>query len=203
MKKSLLLAVCCAFITTLSFAQTEQGKFFIGGSADLSFSSLKTQQEYDGEVEDDKVTQTQFSITPSVGYFIAQNLLLSINFQYESEEYGDNKANSLMVGPGIRYYFGSTNVKPFIQGDLMFGSLKSEYNYDFSGYGFGGSDSYESTESAMGYDLGAGVAVFLNKHIAFDFGLGYASATLTSDEDSKLKAKTSGVVFAAGISVHL
>ncbi len=47
------------------------------------------------------------------------------------------------------------------------------------------------------------VAVFFNQHVALDFGLGYAAATLTFDEDSKYKIKTGGVVFSAGISVYL
>lgn len=195
MKRSFLFALCFAFFATLSFAQTEQGKVFIAGSSDLSFSSLKMGLEYDGEDMGDKVTQTQFSFAPSVGYFIVDNLVLSLNVQFESQKVEDSSSNSLLAGPGLRYYLGASKIKPFVQGDLMFGSTTSD-----SGDGDGDS---KSTNSVSGYDLGAGVAVFFNQHVALDFGLGYAAATLTSDEDSKYKIKTGGVVFSAGISVYL
>lgn len=191
MKKLFVLAISFGLFSVISFAQTEQGKVVLSGSADLSFSSNKSQLQYDGEAMGDKATTTKFSFTPSVGYFIFDNLALNIGMEFESEKQGDMKSNSLIVGPGLRYYFGTSNIKPFLQGDLMFGSSTSEDGED------------ESTASVMGYDLGAGVAVFLNQHIALDFGLGYASATFTSDEDSKLKFKSEGVVFVAGISVYL
>ena len=191
MKKIFFLAISFGLFSAMSFAQTEQGKVVLSGSTDLNFSSVKSQMEYDGEDMGSKVSTSKFSFTPSVGYFIMDNLALSIGLEFESEKQGDMKSNSLMAGPGLTYYFGTSNIKPFLQGDLMFGSMKQDNGDD------------EATLGAFGYDLGAGIAVFLNQHIALDFGLGYVAATLTSDEDSKFKVKTGGVVFAAGVSVYL
>jgi opacity protein-like surface antigen len=101
----------------------------------------------------------------------------------------DDKETSFMFGPTVRYYFGSTNIKPYVHGDVMFGNNKSEE---------GGVDS---KSKVSGWDIGAGVAFFLNDYVAIDLGLGYGAYTGTNDDDDKYKVKASGLAINGGFSI--
>ncbi len=189
MKKELMVMAVLAFLATASFAQTEKGKVVFSGASDLSFSSMKYQQEYDGEDMGDDSKMNTFNIKPSVSYFVIDNLSLGLALDFESQKVEDYKETSFMVGPMVRYYFGTSNIKPFIQGDVMFGSYKED------------DDGWDSKKKLSAWDLGAGVAIFVNDFISVDLGLGYVSLTATDDEDDKSKVKASGVVFNGGFSI--
>jgi len=189
MRKILIFVAIMTFVSMGAFAQTEKGKFIFSGASELSFSSMTSQMEYDGKDIGDDHKVTSFNIKPAVGYFVMDNLSLGLNFDYESEKYENDKNKTFMVGPMARYYFGSSKFKPYVHADLMFGSMKNE------------GENYEINYNASAWDLGAGVAIFLNDYISIDLGLGYASFTAVNDDDDKAKLKTKGVAFNGGFSV--
>lgn len=90
-----------------------------------------------------------------------------------------------MIGPALRYYFGSSNIKPYLEGDYITGFTK----YD------------EGKIKVNGWDLGAGLAFFLNDYISLDVKLGYANATAEDTAEPDYEIKTKGFALSAGFSI--
>lgn len=149
---------------------TAKGKMIMSGSSDISFSSMSP---------DGGDSQTEFKIRPTVGTFVTDNFAIGIMLNYEDYENG----SMFLLGPLIRYYFGTSNIKPYLQGEYMFGNekYKNEYN-----------DELKLDVNALA--LGGGAAFFLNQHISIDLGLAYTK--LGNDYDAD------GVVINGGISVY-
>ncbi|MCX2740283.1 outer membrane beta-barrel protein [Pontibacter anaerobius] len=74
--KKLLAAAVFAFLGTSAFAQTSQGTVAITGS--LSFNSTNREDGSD-------LKSNSFSIGPSVGYFVADNLVVGLGINYSRE----------------------------------------------------------------------------------------------------------------------
>lgn len=146
---------------------TAKGKIIMGGSSDISFSSISP---------DGRDSQTEFKIRPTIGTFVFNNFAIGIMLDYEDYE----NISLFLLGPIIRYYFGTSNVKPYLQGEYMFGNQ----NYD---------DGPKIDINS--YALSGGAAFFLNQHISIDIGLAYAKAS-ADDRDAD------GVVANCGISVY-
>ena len=98
-------------ITALSFAanaQTEHGKFIVGGQ--VSFDQTK--------VKDTDVKSTGFSINPTVGYFVADNWAVGtgIGYAWDKAEAGSTvKKDAFKVAPFVRNYVGEGQFKFFSQ----------------------------------------------------------------------------------------
>lgn len=191
MKRKILLAAAVAFTFNYAFSQTEKGKFLVSGSTEVSYSSVKTTIKYDGEtmMESDENHNT-FNIKPAIGYFVANNIALTASLDYSSEKLGSDKKNSLIFSPGLRYYIGSSNIRPLLLAEIGLGSMTETI------------DSEEEKMGLFGYGLAGGEAIFISPAISFEALLGYTSLTATYKEDTKLKAIGSGVAFQAGFSVY-
>ncbi|MCU4164403.1 outer membrane beta-barrel protein [Carboxylicivirga caseinilyticus] len=197
--KKVFFIVAFLAINLSSFAQTEKGKIIMSGTSDLGLSSTTTKFEYDGESYSDDIKSTQFNITPSLGYFVIDNLALGLSIDFESTKQKVSSdsytSNSLLFGPFARYYVGSGNIKPYIQGDFLFGNQKSKY--DYSGVNMSG----ESKNNVSAWDLGVGLGFFLNDFISLDLGLGYGSITMSDGDNSKDKTIISGVALSGGFAI--
>ncbi|TAJ14871.1 porin family protein [Marinilabiliaceae bacterium JC017] len=171
MKKILTLVAVLAAFSSVSFSQTEKGKIFVSGSSNLNFTSRQEQVTEDDGTEKE-LSITHFNIKPSLGYFFANNFAVAISFNYELNKEGDYKYREALVGPMLRYYILESNIKPYVQGGLMFGANKIRYNA-----------AGECKENVFRWDLGAGVAFFLNDYVSIDLGLGYSSVSKESKYD--------------------
>ncbi len=189
MKKILLTVLIAAGVTVCSIAQTQKGKVFISGSSDLSLTSTTMTLEYDGEELGD-ADLSSFSFTPTVGYFVADGFALGLSFNIDNSKQDDVTSNSLLIGPMVRYYIGSSNVKPFIQAGYYFGSQSEE------------NDVEEVEAKASAWDIGAGAAMFINDFASIDFSLGYGGGTFTNKEDEKTKLKVKGIAVNVGFSLY-
>ena len=198
MKKNLkitsFLIILMVFSAVVS-AQTEKGTAIISGSTNLTFSSLTPKME-DGNnsMEGNKVSNFEF--TPGAGIFIANNLALgvqvSINSATERLNREDYTESSTMFLPFALLYFGNGDIKPFVQAALGMGTQKLKY------------DNEKERANVFGYELGGGLAVFLNQYVSLDFSLNYASATSKFDVDynnTELKLKTRGIGGNIGFSI--
>ncbi len=183
MKKLFLLAILLLALSATSFAQFSQGTFHLSGASDLNYASMKSYLQYDGEKVSDEVSSSQFNISPSFGYFVADNLAIGLMLEYETESSEGESISSAMIGPYAGYFFGSSNVRPFIGADILYGSMEDL--------------------KATGFDFGAGIAVLVNNFISIDFGLSYGQVGMFSEDDTDLKLITSGVGFSGGISIYL
>jgi len=172
-----LIFTICAFIycVGLTSAQTEKGNLFFGGKSSMNISSTEIEQKSDYGNTSEKIKSLEFS--PQIGYFIAEGFVigseLSINTsKYEHDAYVI-KNTGLAIVPFARYYFGKTNLKPYLQAGLGYGSYKSKFDYDHFPEEYNGEDKKNQSL----YKLEGGLGIFLNKSVALDLGLGYSSVT--------------------------
>ncbi|WP_010665590.1 outer membrane beta-barrel protein [Marinilabilia salmonicolor] len=196
--------------TTDYSSPTSMGKIMVSGSSELSYSSLLNEQKisyYDffGETESisEEYDESGFNFKSSVAYFIYDGLALGLSMNYETLKYdyedSEEKESTFMIDPGLVYYFGSTNIKPYIFVEYMFGTSKTEQKE--------GSSTNDFKLDMNGWAMGAGIAFFLNEHLSLDLGMGYSiiSAEPESDNidpDIGIEMIAKGFVLDGGISVY-
>ncbi|MGQ1785380.1 MULTISPECIES: outer membrane beta-barrel protein [unclassified Saccharicrinis] len=191
MKKLFLFVAISALFSTLSTAQLNSGKLHISGASDLTFTSTKMRFQYDGEKMGDEVSNKNFNLSPTVGYFAVDNFAIGLSLTYEYDEVEDYKTTTSIVGPYAIYYIGSSNVRPYLRADFGIGTQTEKEE---------GSDEFNM--DVFAYDFGGGVAVFLNDFVSLDFGLVYAHVAVSDSDDSKAKLITDGIGVLAGLSVY-
>ncbi len=202
MKKvtKILMVVVLATFGFMSFAQTEAGKIIVAGESSLEFSATSDKWKDDDD-SGDSGKGTSFDFSPQVGYFIMDNLAigaaLPISFSsYKPEGGGKSKMSVLAIAPFARYYFGASNIKPYGQALVGFGSAKSTEEPD-------GGDKVETKTSVFLWEVGAGVGIFLNDNVSLDIGAAYNSMSMKDKDDNptNLKNITSGFGLKLGFTV--
>ncbi len=159
--KKLILSLTAVVVLALNVnAQTEKGKWIIGGSA--SYDSQKS--DADGA----KASQS-LSIVPSAGYFVSDNFALGTGVGYNYSKTGGASATgqneAIVVNPFGRYYVGlSDQFKFFGQAavPLAFGTVKS---VDASG----DTGAKVGSSTSVGVALSPGFAYFPTKKIGIEF----------------------------------
>ena len=198
MKK--LFTILCAVLVTFGLAaQTEQGSILLEGSSDLNFSSIKVSSiSFDGEEADDDALPEDPTSTMGLdvtgGYFVIDGLAAGLILSYNSTSTGDAKSSSMTVGPIVRYYIGESGM----WAQLSYGMGSSKGNS-----GGEDEDDWEGPKiSSLG--IGVGYAVALSDNVSLNPSLGYRMNTATTEsEGGDYVEKSGGIVFSAGIAVHL
>lgn len=190
-----------AFLFATGFSQTEKGTVLISGATGLQLQSSTAR------FIDDGVTQTKekirsFSILPSVGYFVIDNLALglqgSIGSQTTIEEDEDKyRRVTAMLLPTVSYYIPTGgSVSPFGQVGIGFGVETDSYLPD-------GGTKQTFTYSGLAWNAGAGVAIFLNDFASLNIGLQYSKTSLTNPDDTTRKFKQGNLGGNLGFSLFL
>ena len=197
MKKLFTMLTLVAISTTLSFAQ--QGSVAIGVGSNLA-----------------NVSWQDYSLTPTVGYFITENMMVGTGFSMGSSseedafdpnsgEIGDQDMSSFSMSPFFRYYMN----------DAFFASVgiaitSSTNKWDLSD-AFGVPVTSESTISTFGLNAGVGYSLMWNDRICIEPSLGIA----TSSGSSSSKVNFDGTVtevdtdapstfgMAIGLGIHI
>ncbi len=89
-------------------AQTEQGRWQVGAEVNqLKYEELTGVQ-----------TNSKVLLTPSVGYFLTRNLVVSVGMPLGLNSsvgtYLRDIQTRIGVSPALRYYLGKSNLKPFL-----------------------------------------------------------------------------------------
>lgn len=161
MKKEILLFVLVSCLFFKGFGQTEKGKFYLGGSTSFLFNkskevpdvNLDNYQTTSNIVDFNYSEDTEvYDFTPSVGYFIIDNLVLGISafLDYQKRDYREGTAYSyytdesiitiaksemktigysFVISPMVKYYMdlnASKSFKVFYKASVGFGSSKKE-----------------------------------------------------------------------------
>ena len=154
--KSPLVLISLTF-SLASWGQLHQDQWLIGGSGFFSYSKSK----------DLKFSSLQFS--PAAGYFFMDKFAGGLRIGMSSDTYNfptDKYRNSsISIAPFLRYYFLQLDNKVnfFVDGSFGFSWSK------FKEFTFPATFRYNSHE----FSFLAGPAIFLNKHTALEFTLGY------------------------------
>lgn len=157
-------------LTSSAFAQTTTGNMMIGGS----FSINSGNQETTG----DDVKTSSFSITPTLGYFVADNLAVGVNVGFNSNTYfNEDKQTSFNVGPFVRYYKFIADDKFAFVADAGFNVGSGTYDSELFG---------ERKFSNFNIYVSPGFAYFFSPKWSLDFqlsGISYNSSDPDKDND--------------------
>jgi Outer membrane protein beta-barrel domain len=148
----------CFFVAVSAEAQTSKEDWMVGGNFALNTSS-----------------NTTVTLTPGVGYFVINNLVVGGALQFQYSKISNNKETSFGVGPYARYYFLKNNLKPFLMTEYLFTSNRREVG------------AISSTVNGGDFFLGGGLAAFVNEHVAIETIAGYINSKKSgTDSDGGL-----------------
>jgi len=105
---------------------------------------------------------TQFSLTPTIGFFVADNFAIGGAVGVSVNKIGEVKNNSFGLGPFARYYIGKTATKPFVVGEVNFLSNKAK-----------SASGDEVKSNGTSFLFGLGFAAFVNETVAIEGLSGY------------------------------
>jgi outer membrane protein len=171
MKKVLfVLSVLVVSVAGLK-AQTVQGTFSVGGAVGVS----NEKDENDGE----DTRSSEFNFSPSVGYFVIDNLMVGANLSIvngkEDDGFGgDDKYSAFFFGPFARYYKFTSNEQFafFAEGGFQFGTYKDKPD-----------GQNETKAGAFQFYVSPGFAYFFNEHWVVD--LSFQAISFTSYDPDK------------------
>ena len=196
MKKITILSALIFCISLIANAQTEKGRYMVGGS--VGFSSTKDKIESSGSSFDGN-KNTNINLNPTFGLFVADGIVAGtglnvFSFKTENDAGTSSSTNSgFTLTPFGRYYHESG----------LFGHLNFEIG---SGKVKVEDPSFpsESKDSIFGWKLGGGYAFFLNNNIAVEPMITYGSTTF-KDKDSAVdfQRKVNGIMVNVGFNIFI
>ena len=181
MKK--LSVVLFVMVSINSFAQTEKGKYLVGGSADISMS-------FQG-----KNSGFNMSLTPQFGAFVVRGLAIggrysigissSKNYDFNKKEYVSTTTFTSGIGPLVRYYIGKKQLKGVIAASANYLTSTTLRKNNVSG-----TSGFNATGSV-------GIAYFLNPLLSLET----AFYVTTTSYEKQLPTVRGG--FSVGLFVFL
>ena len=123
-------------------------------------------------------------LNPNLGYFVANKFALGLNANFISSE----GTSILGLGPYARGYFATTER----------GSLFAQAGYNFLNISQG-----KFSDSASGYGLGLGYAIFLNSSVAMELSGNYAKYNFTIINGELSGGDDAVLSFNVGFQIHL
>ena len=132
MKKLFTMLVVFLCSTTISFAQS--GTFVLGAGSDMA-----------------GVSWQNYSIKPTVGYFVSDKMLVGTGFAMES---GDETDDKMTLSPYLRYYLS--------------GSLYAKAGMTL--------ETEKDEDSVVDVDAGVGLSLMWNDKVAIEPGFGFSFA---------------------------
>jgi outer membrane protein len=212
MKKRFLLAAL--LFSVIITAQTEKGTFMIRGETGLGFTSTNVNYKDHGQSTDGPKT-TAFNVSPSVGFFVIDNLAIGLDFDYKTsttKQHGitfystaingysrveaESTETSLAIIPNATYFFSKGKARPFIEAGIGYANIKQKSEI---------SDSVQylkSDSNNNGYVWGAGggLAYFITNTFSFDLGLAYSEYNY---KEENIDVKSGAFSANIGISIFL
>ena len=170
MKKITFIALAL-FVLTTAKSQTEQGNFLLGLASNLAlsdngpnamsigYSNAKLKSDYG---VGGKTDYWNIYLTPKVGWFIIDNLALGTELAAGYGNHDGASSSVIGIGPFLRYYLSTSNVKPLLEGSGVFGVQ-----------GFD-----KSSSIFYGFGAGAGLAFMVGENAMIDMLLNYNGSIL-------------------------
>ena len=166
-KKQLYLLTACLLIVCISQAQIKKGDILLGGN--VGFTTQNSQPGGGGN----KVTQTNYTISPSIGKAIKDDLVVGLNLNYAHfrAKTGDNPANITnddTYGLGVfvrKYKVLGAGFAFFGEGDLG-GTYERGINY---------TEGQPKPPASRSYGINGGfypgIAYFIGRHMQLETGI--------------------------------
>ena len=231
MKKTAIGLCLLLVLTGLALPQNKKGTWFLGasfGGAGYSFGHSESSSSYDTYLSMNDSSYYNFSIYPTIGYYLQDNFVLGGYFSLgfyggksdSSSTYSTTTAVHkyrelyVSVGPFVRYYLGQeggkgrpyvhayvqANLYPFYTGEYV-PSTGTGYTYEYTTY---------KTISA---GLQIGYEHYLNPTLGLQYYVGYSFSSNSYkyqydyptgiDPFYHNKSYTHGFSFGVGLQIHL
>lgn len=190
MKKLTLIALLAFFGTahaqteTATTSPTTKGNWIIGGSTNLGFNSTKVTQK-SGDYSVDGQKTTTFNVTPTIGYFVIDNLAVGFNLGYEvqkqdvSFDYNQTEkvTNTVFsVIPSVTYFIeADSKAFPYISAGAGYAAVKTKV-----------ASTETQNDNFFVWGGKAGLAYFITPSIAIDLGLNYQQLSTKYEQTSNI-----------------
>lgn len=185
MKKVILSIALLSGIAFATQAQTEKGKFIVGGN--VSYNTVKSTME-------GAKASHNFSIVPSAGYFVSDNIAVGTGIGYQTSksavESSTGKQDAFVVAPFGRHYTQVAEKFKFfsqLSVPMAFGTTKAT-DSDLKV----GSKTGSSTQ--IGVALSPGFAYYPSSKIGIEFalnGIAYNNYKLEDGDGKKVAGSDS------------
>jgi hypothetical protein len=203
MKQKVLLSLffLCTFIVTTRAQQISKGSVWLGGN--IGFNQNKT--DYDNNPD---YKNQSFSISPTIGKAVQDNLIVGINITYQ-------KTKTTNIGGAVnesneKYYGGGVFVRryvPVISRLYVFGDVNVwARRYRSDGIPYAGATIKTQTKGGeSGVSLTPGISVGINKKLQLETGFNSLFSTYYSKR--KTTSSTNGYnytneTFGAGFNLE-
>lgn len=165
MKNILLFILCISpFLAQAQRFPTGKGTFRSGGGFSFSYTNETEESIY------------KFTITPRVGYFLTNDLLIGFITNYTLQVGTEETLiSALKFTPEIKYYWTITDRKFYLLGNLQY---TIDRRSDFTG------PKVITDNSTVG--IGPGVAYFFSRRIGFELNVLYTQYLHPDDTFSKV-----------------
>jgi len=172
MKKLLLSLVAVASLAYGANAQTEKGKIILGGNVGFNSTKIETAAKSD----------FSFSVVPSIGYFVSDNLAIGtgVGYNYDKQVSANILNQAFVVAPFGRYYVGLSDQFKFfgqLSVPMAFGNNKIVNDNGDTG-------AKVATTTSIGVNIAPGFAFFPTKRIGIEVsvnGLGYSNLNVKNE----------------------
>lgn len=145
MKKMILLTILL-FLTANVHAEspTDKGVYGLGGS--ISYRNIDRDSGSDLNV---------FQISPSVRYFIYDNIAVGVSLEYEKWN-GSIDSKTYGIGPTLRYYFPNITANPFLEAGYTYSKIRYEI------------PNLPAKVSSNDYSIAFGLDLFLSRNVSIE-----------------------------------
>ena len=191
--KKITFLVITAFASVGAFAQFNQGRMLVGGSAEIRTMADKDKS---GGTTVTNGNRTSLSLSPSFGYFIIDQLAVGAAIDMGLSKWNDksgfdddNTTTNIQLQPFVRYYLP---MGIFFQGKFGLGTAKTTYD----------DDSRDNKYNTSSLALSAGYAIFLSDNVSLEPEFGYRTSKF-KNTDSDTKNLNSGIFLRIGFQIYL
>jgi len=214
MKKSLLLCLSLCLYFGMSAQITDRGNFILGTT--IGFSTSTSTVNFQGEgisVESNGYRNLQFNVTPSIGYFLANNWALGIGMDYTlnrtkkpkdvtnpDTELTTSYDSDLLFGPFTRFYFPFGEDKAFfLESTFGFGSSSNEIEI--------ANETQTASNNVIAFGFGPGFTIFSNDAVGVEtiakYNWSKSNSTINIQGIStKTSSSTNAIDFSVGFQVY-
>ena len=155
MKITIIISLLIISTNIVAQSALATGVYSVGGN--ISYSS--TSREVDSD------SQNEFVFSPSIGYFLINNLYTGIIISYRHYSKGDYSADLIGFGPSVRYYIINDKLSPF---------LGISYSYNTTTSSRDTYDNDEAEDTNTSYTLSIGADYFINEYFAIEGSIDYS-----------------------------
>ena len=194
--------------TTSAFAQIPKGSATLGGN--ISLLRNKEQITYRQSTTWSEYQSNILSLTPSYGYFIANNFSIGANVSTlfsrstspatvsEPKLHSNNR--SIGAGPQLLYYLPLDD-KLYAYAAAGYTWFWTRYKYEYTPDGID-ITTVTSNSRYTTLDAGLGLSYFVNPSTAVEAGFGYTHARY-KDQGGNLNNKTNNIALNIGFRIFL